>query len=63
MSLSSLLTFDSAATDTVQTITYFDPSDNTYPTLELSYLLYSNPDGWAIFDEYVADTSNDITTN
>lgn len=62
MSLSSLLTFDS--TDTVQTVTYYDPSTDTYPALELSYMLYSNTDGWTIFTDFVADTTtNTVTTN
>ncbi len=62
MSLASLLTFDS--TDTVQTVTYYDPSTDSYPDLELSYLLYSNTDGWTIFEDFVADTdTNTVTTN
>ena len=61
MSLSSLLTFDS--TDTVQTVTYYEASTDSYPDLELSYLIYSNVDGWTIFQDYVDNTSNSVTTN
>lgn len=61
MSLSSLLTFIS--TDTVQTVTYYEASTDSYPDLELSYLIYSNVDGWTIFQDYVDDTSNSVTTN
>lgn len=55
--------FTWTSTDTVTTITYFDPTDDTYPTLELSYLLYDNPDDWTTFDDYVTADSDSVTTN